>query len=415
MRRASRATGRRGRRVAFVLVLTLASLPVAAGAQARSAPSAPPAPPAPEVELQRVQAELRAMDQLVTRLQQGLRTRPAQPLLDSLQSTRTRQRALRAREQLLATRADARTRVQIRTARAPEPRGWLGVEFNGAMVQQTPAGPMLVSMNAPSIYSVTPGSPAQRAGLLPGDRIIAIAGTDVRRGPVALDEVLQPGRRVAFRIERDGRARDVRVQITEAPQRWIALRLSEDSALATALTAALPGWETPWSVRVDTIAGAARTFTRTLGRTGFDTTASARTTVRGTGGQSVTFSQRASGGDTATSVRVTIVNPNRSISPSPFVFSTTDEIALLGAAFRAMTRGMRAELNAREGGVLVVDVAPETPAGRAGLRPMDVLVRANGELVVDPSTLLHLVRSADGELRVELVREAKPRQAVVRW
>ncbi len=362
----------------------------------------------PEGELRRVQAELRAIDQVIVRLQQSVERRPAPALLDSLQSTRQRQRQLRAQEQLLSTRADDRTRMQLQISRSTEARGWLGVEFNGAVVQHTPAGPMLVSANVPSIYSVSAGSPAARAGLVPGDRILAIAGSDVRSGPIPLGEVLQPGRQVLFRIERDGRGRDVRVRITEAPEQWIALRSVVDSVLV----AALPEWETPWSIRIDTTGSEWAQVVRALGSDQLGRIAGVSAVAGGRGGN-VTFRVRGTP-DRGTASRVTIINQLRSTAPSPFVFSF-DEVALLGAAFRGMTVGMRTELNAPEGGVIVVDVAPGTPAGRAGLRPLDVVVRANGELVLNPATLQRLVLAAERELRLELVREQKPVRTTVRW
>jgi membrane-associated protease RseP (regulator of RpoE activity) len=66
------------------------------------------------------------------------------------------------------------------------------------------------------------------------------------------------------------------------------------------------------------------------------------------------------------------------------------------------------------GGVLVVEVAPGTPAARAGLRPGDVLTRVGG---VDVASMAHvragLARPRDS-LPVRLVRKGTEMEVVLR-
>lgn len=85
-------------------------------------------------------------------------------------------------------------------------RGWLGIDGetheDGAVVR-----------------SVKGGSPAERAGLLAGDVIVAIDGAAVASMSAIVVKVrsLAPGASVTLRVERDGTRRDVPVTLAERP------------------------------------------------------------------------------------------------------------------------------------------------------------------------------------------------------
>jgi regulator of sigma E protease len=74
----------------------------------------------------------------------------------------------------------------------------------------------------PTVSMVAQGSPAERAGLAPGDRILAIAGKDVR-GKDAFERIygveiaLKPNQVRALRVERDGREIDLALGVEEDP------------------------------------------------------------------------------------------------------------------------------------------------------------------------------------------------------
>jgi regulator of sigma E protease len=59
---------------------------------------------------------------------------------------------------------------------------------------------------------VVPGSPAEHAGLRPGDRIVAADGTPIRGWDAFVNAVrAKPGRPIALRVERDGRSEQIEV------------------------------------------------------------------------------------------------------------------------------------------------------------------------------------------------------------
>ncbi|HJU64746.1 MAG TPA: PDZ domain-containing protein [Gemmatimonadaceae bacterium] len=109
---------------------------------------------------------------------------------------------------------------------AQEPRGWLGVTFSSSLsVQRGDKGETLwIFEGYPTIESVEPGSPADRAGVSSGDRLVAIDGRDVRRG-IAFDRLLRPGKRLPLRVERAGERKEVTVLVAPRPESAVALRV----------------------------------------------------------------------------------------------------------------------------------------------------------------------------------------------
>jgi S1-C subfamily serine protease len=82
---------------------------------------------------------------------------------------------------------------------------------------------------------VLPGSPAEKAGLRPGDRVLAIAGRAV--GEYTVDsaaDVLDrgpPGRKVKLEIERDGKKKRVKIRLPTFVSAAATSRPSQTSQL----------------------------------------------------------------------------------------------------------------------------------------------------------------------------------------
>jgi serine protease Do len=69
----------------------------------------------------------------------------------------------------------------------------------------------------PKIALVEPSSPAERAGVLVGDTLLALNGTDVRK-EISLTRLLVPDSRIKVRVRRDGDDRDLNVTVLEEPE-----------------------------------------------------------------------------------------------------------------------------------------------------------------------------------------------------
>ncbi|MBW8271017.1 trypsin-like peptidase domain-containing protein [Caldovatus aquaticus] len=104
-------------------------------------------------------------------------------------------------------------------------RGWLGVsvqDLNGEVPEGgsaarrgagRPAGGVLIA-------AVERGSPAARAGLRPGDVVVALDGERIETSRALVRNVaaLPPGQTVRLTVLRDGREREIRVQVGRRPQ-----------------------------------------------------------------------------------------------------------------------------------------------------------------------------------------------------
>jgi len=78
----------------------------------------------------------------------------------------------------------------------------------------------------------------------------------------------------------------------------------------------------------------------------------------------------------------------------------------LGVGCVPVPGALRAQLNLPEKqGLLIEQVAPDSPAAKAGIAKHDVLVRADGKLLTGPQDLIKAMEAAkEGKLKVELIR-----------
>jgi hypothetical protein len=104
------------------------------------------------------------------------------------------------------------------TAMAP---GWIGIVVSGAPTEvRIENNEMFMRyLTYPEIASVDPSSPAQRAGLYPGDTLMAYNGRDVRREEISMTRLLRPKATVNVRVRRDGKEKELPVVVAEAPAR----------------------------------------------------------------------------------------------------------------------------------------------------------------------------------------------------
>lgn len=282
--------------------------------------------------------------------------------------------------------------------RGNPPRGHLGVTIDNDIDVREGR----VVRSVASIASVEPGSPAATAGLQAGDRLVSIAGRDFANGVPRLTDVLEPGRRVVVRIQRDGAERDVPVVVEQGTPR---------------MDPACPEYERVMQpLRMGSVA---RVWVRDSA--GSD------------GNRTVTvMSAPRTPAPPPPSVHLTPVAPVPSVSavppvpptppaapaaPGVYVFGitrgATSEFAYYnGAQFRQLDDDWRNVLGIRSGteGVLVNEVAPGSAAAAAGLRGGDVIVAVDGTPATSPLLvvrMLSLEDRAENQLRVIRARDTR--------
>ena len=97
-------------------------------------------------------------------------------------------------------------------------RGWIGVEAQ-EITAEIAESFRLSSTNGALVRSVLPGGPAERAGLRPGDILVAIEGKPVKDPSSMLNLVaaLVPGKPAAIRLQRENKALEVQVTVGTRP------------------------------------------------------------------------------------------------------------------------------------------------------------------------------------------------------
>jgi hypothetical protein len=254
------------------------------------------------------------------------------------------------------------------TERGPRPEGYLGITLTSA----AEVSPGRVRIERVDIESVDPGSPAQRGGLVAGDRVLSIAGRDFRQDIPDIDDLLQVGNRLGVRVERNGRERDLMVTVGR---------------------------------RVQNVDRSCRQFERVLQP--LRMMGPGRILVESTGDGRTQRVEVRSAPSPSREVRVAPV-PDR--ERSFFIFApgaagVTDIAFFGGAEFRPLSNDWREVLGMARGttGVIVSEVAPGSMAAQAGLRGGDVITAVGGAHATSPEVLVRLLsvsQQRDASLRV---------------
>ena len=251
-------------------------------------------------------------------------------------------------------------------ARRGPTRGYLGVTFEGLSSEmRTPTDHSVRFFNYPRIALVEPSSPAERAGVLRGDTVLAFNGTDVMSEVISFTKLLVPDTKITMRVRRDGSSRDLKVVVGEAPEYYVRRR--EPTAYVAGGAVAVGG--TPEPARAPVAVEAPRVY----------------------------------------------VVPPRPQAVTGFRYYTEYQ-AMAGASFQTITEAWSKALRVDEG-VLVTAAVPGTPAYRSGLREGDVIIRADGNKIRTVANLRSVLSEGDGAEGVKLVilRERKEREIALRW
>jgi serine protease Do len=96
--------------------------------------------------------------------------------------------------------------------------------------------------------------------------------------------------------------------------------------------------------------------------------------------------------------------------------SAMPSIGIAGALLTQLNDDLRAALSVKGNGVFVINVETGTPAGEAGLKSGDVILKADRELIDNPGELLRIMRaSVENAVRLEIVRKRKAQTLTLRW
>jgi hypothetical protein len=265
----------------------------------------------------------------------------------------------------------SRFTVTVQTA----PRGHLGVTFDGPMVSDQERDSVRF-FAYPLIAAVDPSSPADRAGVLRGDTLLALNGTDVIDHLFSFNKLLVPGEKITMKVRRLGDAKEFRIVVGERPayvvQRWPAPAPAAPGAWAT--TPDAPGVPDPARVGVRAPAPVARAGT-SLPQDGPEP------------GVSFGFPSR-----------MFIVN------------------AVGGARLEPLSEGLAKNLGVK-GGLLVLRVTPATPAEQWGMLDGDIILTVAGESissVAEFATLVVRNRDRAGDVKVVVLRDKKQQELIVK-
>ena len=285
------------------------------------------------------------------------------------------------------TAADlSRAMMQVREAEQAAPRGWIGLEVQGpGLLPRIEGGELLVRYFAyPRVISVDPSSPAQRAGLVPNDTLLAYNGMDVSENDISFTRLLRPNTKVSIRFLRDGKVRVVPVTVALAPMRIVQRRDDESRSRALSL-AKLPDGPS---------------FPRTPFAP-FAPLAPMRAAMR-------------AAASSMASTPPTAPTPPAALSLTGFPYGT----AVAGAQLSTVSEGLGKALGVGSG-VLVTSAPVGSPASQSGLRDGDVITRMAGQVVRRVSEVRDLVALAsdNGDHAIDMVvmRQRRPVKLTLKW
>jgi Trypsin-like serine proteases, typically periplasmic, contain C-terminal PDZ domain len=275
-------------------------------------------------------------------------------------------------EALMPARIELRRSEKLGMAMTPT--GWIGINAGGVPVseERRPDGYYVTYFAYPRIFTVDGQSPAQRAGIQPGDMLVAYNGLDIVGRPLNLGRLLVPDKKLGVTVRRDGETKEFALTVARTPVRVTERRNDFDQALPM-----LPGDGERGRVEA--------TLQRNLMPGGMPGAMAGRIFMRD---------------DPDLGNRLFVLSPN----------------GVLGASLSTVNPRLAKVLNL-EIGVLVNDVPEETVAWRSGLRPGDVIVNVAGQQVESLNQLRELIlrRATERAVALRIIREKKAQDVNVTW
>lgn len=249
-------------------------------------------------------------------------------------------------------------------------KGWLGITFGPVPLHQVMNDSVSVVQYFahPPIESVERGSPAQAAGIVAGDSLIAYDGVDVIGREINLNQLLTPDRKLGVTVRRSGENKDFQLTIVRKPPMMFIRRFDADE---------------PGLPPIPERAHAAPTVV---------------------GGR-----LHAAKPDGAPTIVSDVV-----VGARVPVFSIAGN-GVFGARMSNLSAGAAKNLNLPPG-VLVQEVPDATPASRAGLQAGDIVVAVGGQTVSTISDVQSAIARSDRRsVTFQVIRDHKPRALTLVW
>ncbi len=268
--------------------------------------------------------------------------------------------------------AEAQTSSSELSSQSPPvetPTGWLGVRLSDEGIFNESGAAFFERY--PVVSNVEPGSPASKAGVLPGDVILTFNSHDMRGGTLQLSNWMKPGAAFVLRVRRNEGVRLVRGVLGRRPEGWeqrIVVQVSPNEQIFLRRSA----------------------------------------------------EERAPGGQLQQSgVRVQTELPTPPRLPSllvPALGLGRGVYPFAGAEFTALNSDLSDVLGVKPEGVFVANVVEGSIAREAGLRGGDVVVMADKIKIENPNDLVRAIRSADDRsVTLQVIRKHKPQTITLKW
>jgi S1-C subfamily serine protease len=250
------------------------------------------------------------------------------------------------------------------------PSGWFGVRISDQALLDERGNAFFDSY--PVVTSVDSGSPAAKAGVLPGDVLLTFNSHDMRGGSLELRRWLNAGAPFVLKIRRNDATRIVTGTLGRRPEDWqdrMVVELKMPEAIA-----------------------------RQGGSVG-----------------------------RAPMQRTTIIR-SRMPAPEPLPQVLLPALGygggnypFAGAEFTALNADLSEALGVKPEGVFVTSVMEGSAARTAGLRGGDVIIKADNIKIDNPIDLVRAIREADTRsptnhaIDLQVIRKHKQQQVTLRW
>ncbi len=374
-----------------------------------------------EGEIESIAAQLLVVTQLQTRASQALDAlRSGQSSEASRSQVEAVARQLREQIDQAAQRSQMlRTQLASLCDRSSKPEGYMGITFSATMSADAgrSGGEVFRFAENPTVETVEPGSPAERAGVAKGDEIILIDGQTVVGRDIAFNQLLRPGTRLPLRVRRDGDTRDVVLVIKQRPPSLDNGCPFLDARIMAAFGDPISIGRWPLSGAIVRAAPPPPAVPPVPGARPRAARAPEPLTqvVVGANG-AVTVAPAA---PLVPSVAMPAPNAVETAPPDQrnvFVFSRMSAPMVIAGATIVRTNADLRETFGVKSGVLVLDVARGSPAYSSGLKGGDVIVSVGRVAVTSPLSIQRAIETADGtELPLRIIRKKKEQSLTLRW